>query len=169
MVLVLSHPSLPQTTYQTALQMDMASSSRPRATGFRPSSSWSPQEDQTLIEARARGLNWGPIAENYFPGKTANACRKRHERLAEHRHNENWDALRLEALARTYQEVREEMWSILASRLNEKWNVVEQKVPFSDSGVVPNNELTRAVHGEGGQEPECYSPISKQTPRGRPF
>lgn len=122
------------------LHLDMASSSSPSpsrplphhhpSSTYRPSSSWSPQEDQALIDARARGLNWQPISETYFPNKTPNACRKRHERLMERRNAEDWDGVRLEALAQAYQQVRREMWTILGNQLGEKWSVVEAKACF---------------------------------------
>lgn len=94
----------------------------------RTASTWSPQDDETLINARASGLNWQPIATKYFPSKTANACRKRHERLMERRNAEDWEGVRLETLAKEYMNVRREMWTILADRVGEKWTMVEQKV-----------------------------------------
>ena len=45
--------------------------------------SWTLENDEKLKRARREGLSWGPIASKYFPSKTANACRKRHERLME--------------------------------------------------------------------------------------
>lgn len=89
---------------------------------------WSNTDDEVLISARASGLNWQPIATRHFPNKTANACRKRHERLMERRHVEDWDSEKLEALAREYMAMRKDMWEILASRVGEKWQVVEAKV-----------------------------------------
>lgn len=41
---------------------------------------------------------------------------------------DQWDGVRLEVLAEAYMEVRSEMWSILGARVNEKWQLVEQKV-----------------------------------------
>jgi hypothetical protein len=73
-------------------------------------------------------LNWQPIASRYFPNKSANACRKRHERLIERRQASDWDAEKLERLAQEYVAVRKEMWEMLASRLGERWAVVEAKV-----------------------------------------
>jgi hypothetical protein len=95
----------------------------------RPSSgAWTPQDDQQLMTARAQGLNWSQIKEMYFPGKTANACRKRHERLAERRDADDWDNRKFQRLAKEYMTMRKEIWSGLAARTGEKWNVVEQKV-----------------------------------------
>ena len=81
------------------------------------------------MEARAAGLNWTPIAQKLFPDKTPNACRKRHERLMIQRHHsQDWDGVKLEQLATAYQEMREQMWSLLAKRLGERWQTVEAKV-----------------------------------------
>ncbi|KAF2721814.1 hypothetical protein K431DRAFT_223262 [Polychaeton citri CBS 116435] len=88
---------------------------------------WSAADDEVLLQARASGLNWQPIASRHFPTKTANACRKRHERLIERRHVEDWDAQKLGLLAEEYMAVRKEMWEVLANRLGERWNVVEAK------------------------------------------
>ena len=80
------------------------------------------------MAARAKGLSWNPIATKHFPTKTANACRKRHERLMERRNAEDWDGVKLDMLAREYMAVRREMWSVLADRVGEKWEIIESKV-----------------------------------------
>lgn len=81
------------------------------------------------MDARAKGLNWGPIANTLFPDKTSNACRKRHERLMVKRnHSQDWEGVKLEQLAQAYQEMREPMWTLLAKRLGERWQTVEAKV-----------------------------------------
>ena len=97
--------------------------------GERPSTAWTAEDDTRLMQFRAKGMNWAPIANN-FPGKTPNACRKRHERLMERRNAESWDGARIEDLARAYLESREEMWKLVAQRVGEKWQTVEQKVSF---------------------------------------
>ena len=105
----------------------------PPLASIRPSSgAWNPQDDQTLMAARAQGMNWAPIQQSYFPSKTPNACRKRHERLMERRSADDWDGLKLETMAKNYMGMRREIWSGLAAQTGEKWNVVEQKVlsPF---------------------------------------
>ena len=95
----------------------------------RPSSgAWTPQDDQQLLSARMQGLNWGQIRENYFPSKTPNACRKRHERLMERKGADDWDNRKMQRIAKEYMAMRKEIWSGLAHRTGEKWNVVEQKV-----------------------------------------
>ncbi|CAG7563327.1 unnamed protein product [Fusarium equiseti] len=91
------------------------------------SGAWGPQDDQQLLTARMQGLNWGQIQANYFPSKTPNACRKRHERLLERKGADDWDNLKLQRLAKEYMAMRKEIWSGLAARTGEKWNVVEAK------------------------------------------
>jgi hypothetical protein len=100
----------------------------PTTAGPRTAAIWSAADDDVLLQARASGLNWQPIASRYFPNKSANACRKRHERLIERRQASDWDAEKLERLAQEYVAVRKEMWEMLASRLGERWAVVEAKV-----------------------------------------
>ena len=51
------------------------------------SQSWPSENDELLMRARQQGMNWQSIATKYFPDKTANACRKRHERLMEKRNH----------------------------------------------------------------------------------
>ncbi|KAE8445720.1 hypothetical protein EG329_012899 [Mollisiaceae sp. DMI_Dod_QoI] len=95
---------------------------------IRPSSgAWNPQDDQTLMAARAQGMNWAPIQQAYFPSKTPNACRKRHERLMERRSADDWDGMKLENMAKHYMAMRREIWTPLAAQTGEKWSVVEQK------------------------------------------
>ena len=121
-----SHPqySLPPQTHQQPQHQQP-----PQLTSLRPSSgAWNPQDDTTLMSARAQGMNWAPIQQAYFPSKTPNACRKRHERLMERRSADDWDGLKLENLAKNYMTMRREIWSGLAQVCGEKWNVVETKV-----------------------------------------
>lgn len=95
----------------------------------RPSSgAWNPQDDQQLLTARMQGLNWNQIRDQYFQSKTPNACRKRHERLMERRGADDWDARKMQTLAKEYMSMRKEIWSGLAARTGEKWSVVEAKV-----------------------------------------
>jgi hypothetical protein len=96
--------------------------------GTRVTSIWTAEDDAILIDARASGLNWQPIANKHFPNKTANACRKRHERLMERKNAEDFDGVKLETLATEYMAVRKEMWTLLADRVGEKWQLIEHKV-----------------------------------------
>ena len=123
------HPMLPQPSINSAPSLPTHLSTRPS------SGAWSPQDDTQLMTARAAGQNWSQIQSSYFPTKTANACRKRHERLADRKNNDEWDALKLEALGTEYMAMRKEIWTSLADKVGEKWTVVEAKVlalaPFS--------------------------------------
>ncbi len=40
----------------------------------------------------------------------------------------NWDTAKMEKLGMAYNDVREQMWQILADRVGEKWQTVESKV-----------------------------------------
>ena len=94
-----------------------------------PSDPWTPEDDARLKQARKDGMNWEPIAKTWFPSKTANACRKRHERLMEKVNTtEEWDSAQLEAMEIAYYKFRERMWKFIADEINEKWQTVESKV-----------------------------------------
>jgi hypothetical protein len=41
---------------------------------------------------------------------------------------DDWDTRKLERLSKEYMSMRKEIWTPLAQRCGEKWNVVEQKV-----------------------------------------
>jgi hypothetical protein len=98
---------------------------------------WTAEDDKTLIQARARGQNWADLQRTHFPAKTANACRKRYERLVERRGIYDYSGRRLEMVANEYMNLRREMWSGLADRLGMKWEVVEALVgSLVISGVV---------------------------------
>ncbi|KAF2691944.1 hypothetical protein K458DRAFT_285252 [Lentithecium fluviatile CBS 122367] len=112
------------------------------------SSSWSTKDDETLIQARAQGLNWNQIAPKHFPSKSPNACRKRHERLMERQNAEQWDGVKLNELAQAYMEVRREMWSLLASRVGEKWQLVELKC--MEKGLKNLNQAYRSAQKKQG-------------------
>ncbi len=100
----------------------------------RPSSgTWNEDDDRTLLALRAMGKNWNQIQREAFPGKTGNACRKRHERLMERRGQTEFDNQKLERLCTEYMAVRKEIWQPLASRYGEKWNIVEMQVRHSPS------------------------------------
>ncbi|KAF2275891.1 uncharacterized protein EI97DRAFT_59669 [Westerdykella ornata] len=112
------------------------------------SSTWTSQDDDTLIKARASGLNWNQIAPRHFPNKTPNACRKRHERLMERQNAEQWDGVKLDVLAQAYMDVRREMWSLLAARVGEKWQIVETKC--MEKGLKNLNQAYRSAQKKQG-------------------
>jgi hypothetical protein len=98
---------------------------------------WTAEEDKTLIQARSRGQNWAVLQRTHFPNKTANACRKRYERLVERRGIYDYSGRRLEMVANEYMNMRKEMWSGLADRLGMKWDAVEALVSFSFPSCPP--------------------------------
>lgn len=111
--------------HQAAQQLLQPSAS---FTSHRASSgAWTREDDRQLLQARAKGLNWGQVKDK-FSNKSANACRKRHERLMERKDADDWDNRKMEQLAKEYMSMRKEIWAPLASRVGEKWNVVEAKV-----------------------------------------
>ncbi|KAF2477446.1 uncharacterized protein BDR25DRAFT_191723, partial [Lindgomyces ingoldianus] len=91
------------------------------------SSSWSAKDDETLLAARAQGLHWNQIVPLQLPSKSPNECRKRYEILMDRHTPEEKDGIRLDILALAYMEVRQQIWSILAARVGEEWELVEQK------------------------------------------
>ncbi|OAA73678.1 Homeodomain-related protein [Cordyceps fumosorosea ARSEF 2679] len=97
----------------------------------RPSSgAWSIRDDQQLVMARSDGLNWSQIQEQFFPGKSSNACRKRHERLIDSKGRASGgggdEAARVERVAAEYVQMRERLWRPLAEKTGEKWTFVER-------------------------------------------
>jgi len=112
-----------------AMQEAVPAQQQPPSARHRPSSgAWSKEDDETLMSARASGLNWSQIQQKYFSTKSPNACRKRHERLIEQKTADNWNKTDFERLSMEYMRMRKEIWSPLAAQVGEKWNVVEQKV-----------------------------------------
>ncbi len=99
--------------------------------GRASSGAWTPSDDAQLMSARAQGLNWQPIQAAYFPNKTPNACRKRHERLMDRRNSDDWDVIKLETMAKEYMGMRREIWTQLGNKTGEKWSVVEAKVSLA--------------------------------------
>ena len=89
---------------------------------------WTADDDKTLIQARTRGQNWADLQRTHFPSKTANACRKRYERLVERRGIHDYSGRRLEVVSSEYMNMRKEIWSGLADRMGMKWEAVEALV-----------------------------------------
>lgn len=117
-----------------AFHMDRSESTpQPLATPLTHTSAgpWTSAEDQVLVSARRNGLGWSQIHEKYFPLKSANACRKRYERLVHKQKSDDWDEARLGRLAFGYCNLREEIWRPLAERTGEKWEHVEKAVSLN--------------------------------------
>ena len=73
---------------------------------------WPSYYDDFLIFARRQGMGWQRIATTYFPGKTADACRWRYERLMEKRKSAEISDLKIGTLAKTCAYIR--MFVLLA-------------------------------------------------------
>ncbi|KAL5601243.1 uncharacterized protein BROUX77_005492 [Berkeleyomyces rouxiae] len=88
---------------------------------------WSSAEDLLLEELRRRRGRWSEVSKK-FKGKSANACRKRYERIQQRKvASERNAALDKTHVAVAYWEVREEMWKILESRMpGVKWEKLER-------------------------------------------
>ena len=122
----------------------------------RESKPWSSDDDATLQRARQRSLDWSTISKLYFPTKTANGCRKRFERLiSKNIRAEDWDNARIEQLAQLYMELREQMWTTLAAKMSEGWQIIEQKVNYllSDQSPQHNTNGALIVYGAGPRNP----------------
>ncbi|CAH0000157.1 unnamed protein product [Clonostachys byssicola] len=136
-------PPMPGPSYEE-VYAGTAAPPIPLPQSHRPSSgAWSVSDDHQLLAARAQGLNWAQIKELYFPKKTGNACRKRHERLSERRDADDWDNRKFQRMAKEYLAMRREIWAPLAARTGEKWQVVEQKC--MSSGIKNLQSAARAA------------------------
>ncbi|KAL2127558.1 hypothetical protein VTI74DRAFT_10550 [Chaetomium olivicolor] len=100
---------------------------------------WTADDDQILIQARSRGQNWADLQRTHFPTKTANACRKRYERLVERRGIHDYSGRRLEYVASEYMKMRKELWSRLADRVGMKWEAVEAMCMGSGLRTIQSN------------------------------
>ncbi|KAK3334537.1 hypothetical protein B0H65DRAFT_565842 [Neurospora tetraspora] len=101
---------------------------RPGSPNHNPTTSWTPREDSLLLSSRASHLPWSELQRLHFPGKTANACRKRHERLIEKQQaEEEVDEDRLARIAGEYVRMREELWKGLADRMGMDVKEVEER------------------------------------------
>ncbi|KAM7210817.1 hypothetical protein V8F06_013797 [Rhypophila decipiens] len=105
---------------------------------------WTSEEDKTLLNARGQGHHWAQIQRTHFPSKTANACRKRYERLMERRGIYDLDREKLEKVAHEYMGMRKEIWSGLAARVGEKWNVVEAQCMSTGLRTIQLNARSHA-------------------------
>ncbi len=89
---------------------------------------------------RRRSQGWGQIQQRWFPTKSPNACRKRHERLMSRKAADEWEGEKFEMLAHTYWTFRRQMWDSVANQIGAPWEVVEQTVRMS------RHELGPVVH-----------------------
>lgn len=106
------------------------------------SAPWLTEEDDALMNAKAAGMGWNDIHQQYFPTKSGNACRKRHERLMQKLRTTDWDDNRIRRVMAEYGRhgVREEFWGGIAKRLGEKWEDCERVV--CQNASLPEQPLT---------------------------
>ena len=110
------------------------------------SAPWTSDEDSTLIDAKSSGLGWNDIHQRYFPTKSGNACRKRHERLILKLRTTDWDHPRIQRVMAEYNapRVREEFWSRIAHNVGERWEDVEKVVCQQYSQSQPSLTMNSA-------------------------
>ena len=94
------------------------------------SAPWTSAEDSALIDAKSQGLGWNEIHHRFFPNKSGNACRKRHERLMVKIRTTEWSDIRIQNVMNAYNSpgVREHFWRRIAEPYGERWEDVEKVV-----------------------------------------
>ena len=94
-----------------------------------PTAAWSTTDDELLLTSKTSGKKWVEISP-LFPGKTSNACRKRHARLVTNAQLE-WNAEREKDLAMEFVSAKVGFFKSLAGNLGLEWQQVEKKVGLS--------------------------------------
>ncbi|KAK5467843.1 hypothetical protein LTS15_000816 [Exophiala xenobiotica] len=125
-----SHQSMMQNYMQPVRPPSMTNHQLPQETLPRPSQSgpWTSEEDDILIKAKGQGLAWEEIHKKFFPNKTGNACRKRHDRLLIKARDPTWDEARTQKVVARYNRVRDQVWRGIAEQVGEKWEDVERVI-----------------------------------------
>ncbi|CUS07647.1 unnamed protein product [Tuber aestivum] len=90
-----------------------------------PTAAWSTTDDELLLTSKTSGKKWVEISP-LFPGKTSNACRKRHARLVTNAQLE-WNAEREKDLAMEFANAKVAFFKSLAGNLGLEWQQVEKK------------------------------------------
>ncbi|KAG0134490.1 hypothetical protein HOY82DRAFT_636228 [Tuber indicum] len=90
-----------------------------------PTAAWSTTDDELLLTSKTSGKKWVEISP-LFPGKTSNACRKRHARLVTNAQLE-WNAEREKDLAMEFVSAKVGFFKSLAGNLGLEWQQVEKK------------------------------------------
>lgn len=111
-------PHIPSKPYMRALR-DQSPTSVPAA-------AWSMADDELLLRMKSSGKRWIEISP-LFPGKTSNACRKRHARLVTHAKVE-WDEFKERDLAVEFVNAKVGFFKMIAGNLKLEWRQVEKKV-----------------------------------------
>jgi hypothetical protein len=123
-------PTYIQPTHMRASSMTNHPMVQQQETGPRPGQNgpWTPDEDDVLLDAKSRGMAWDEIHRQYFPLKTGNACRKRHDRLLAKARDPTWDDARVQRVLDCYNQQREPLWRSVADQTGERWEEVEKVV-----------------------------------------
>jgi hypothetical protein len=103
---------------------------------------WQNDADSILLDAKGRGMSWEEIHKKFFPNKSANACRKRHERVLAKMRSTDWDEARVQRVTEAYNRHRQVIWAPLCKELNESWSDVEKVVSTMSSTVHVDKNLT---------------------------
>ncbi|EXJ78221.1 hypothetical protein A1O3_09382 [Capronia epimyces CBS 606.96] len=119
-------PPLPPATAPPSMSMHQPVRTEPVP---RPGQSlpWTPEEDNALLEAKSQDMSWDDIHVQYFPNKTGNACRKRHERLQQKARG-HWDEARIHKVITCYNRHREQFWRSISDQVGERWEEVEKMI-----------------------------------------
>ena len=125
---------------------------------------WNNEEDCVLIDAKGRGMSWEEIHRTHFPGKSANACRKRHERVLAKMRNTDWDDARIQRVTDAYNRHRHTIWAPLCKELNENLSDVEKVVgrlyPFRTPSKLIESNLDVPTRSSQSQEPFSIKPCA---------
>ena len=94
------------------------------------SAPWTAADDSALIDAKGQGLGWNEIHQRFFPNKSGNSCRKRHERLMFKLRSCEWSDGRIQNVMNAYNTrgVREHFWRGIADPFGENWQDAEKVV-----------------------------------------
>ncbi|EHY59641.1 hypothetical protein ABEF92_008103 [Exophiala dermatitidis] len=114
---------------------------------------WTPEEDNALLEAKSRDMSWDEIHTQYFPNKTGNACRKRHERLQQKARG-HWDEARIQRVVTCYNKHRERFWRGVGEQVGERWDEVEKMIlqqGFRRLGIARPRHIRNRSRASSGQ------------------
>ena len=140
-----------------APQMHREAVSKPRQSG-----PWNSDEDSILIDAKGRGKSWEEIHQQHFPGKSANACRKRHERVLAKMRNTDWDDARIQRVTEAYNRHRHLIWAPLCKELNENVSDVE-KVVCERYSLSVKQKLKKCILAVPTRAPKSEESIATQS------
>ena len=128
-----------------------------------------------LLDAKGRGMSWEEIHQQHFPGKSANACRKRHERVLAKMKNTDWDDARIQRVTDAYNRHRESIWAPLCSELGESMSDIEKVASIElallagpeANGVLPrcsNKDFDTCAILRGAAMPETDLELAQAMP-----